>query len=101
MSLIQQLLADPSLRQVSTYVQLFILAGFAWFLLRSRAISALRQSLKEQGRRIERLGKEVARLSGLVERFGCVKLECPERRPVSPVAIDTLPDLKIGGTDTE
>lgn len=64
------------------YVQLFIISGFGWFLLRSRAIRALQESMREQGRRMGRLEMEVARLSGLLERFGCTTaLECHEHRP--------------------
>ena len=81
------------------YVQLFILSGFAWFLLRSRAIRALQQSMKEQGRRIETLGREVSRLRGLMERFGCADaIDCKNHRPFS--SSDLLTDFGGGDDDS-
>jgi hypothetical protein len=73
-------------------LQIFILAGMLWFIMRSRAISALRDTIYEQSRRIARLDARLARLESILREHGCAKAAtCGDRVPYTVTAIDVDP----------
>lgn len=58
------------------WMQFIVVAVLLWYLVRSEAIKALRQSVEAVARRVEELEAEL-------EKYGCRDLECDTRQGFS------------------
>lgn len=78
-------LAAKALGRLPDWFLYVIVVVALWFIFRSWAIRALRQSLREQNRRLTALERRVERLLGMLSHYGCSNAPtCDRRRPFDP-----------------